>query len=186
MNVLLLQVVWLSGLMFSLVTGVPDDPKAADILRKAVASIRESRSYQAVMVTTGTTPSGGFAMTSEWKLVPVEHKTSVKMSGNVFGEIMTATVIDDGKTLYSFNKERNVFSKGPHSLLKFAYPLKLVNEMLGSGEITYSKSELLMGRKVHVLKKQVTEFGLGIVPTVLLYFDQSTGRFVQMKRRRWK
>src|SRR6185503_7004463 len=64
---------------------------------------------------------------------------------------------------------------------RFAYPLRLVSQMLGDGEITYLKTGTLLGRKVHVLKKRVSpRFGLNMDPTVLLYFDQATGRFVQM------
>ncbi len=171
----------LCGLFVSLAAAASERQDARDIMKNADALVRKSRTYQAVMVTTGTTPTGSFSMTSVWKLVPTEHKTSIKMNGNLFGEPMFTEIIDDGKTFYAFNVTRKVFSKGPHSLMRFAYPLKLVNEMLGDGEVSYLKPDILMGNKVHVLKKRTNaQFGSDMAPTVHLYFDQSTGRFVQM------
>ncbi len=156
-------------------------PDGAKILSRAMLAFDDYNTYQVEMLTSRTGPAGNFAMTSEMKLDRKAHRAFIRMSGNLFGQPMTTTVVDDGRTLITYNKERNIFNRGPHAAMTMAFPLKLVNQMLGPGSVSFLKSDTLGGRKVYILKRESQQrFGPGKAPKTLMYFDQATGRFLQL------
>ena len=156
-------------------------PDGNRFIKNALAAFQTYRTYQAEVVVSRRGTADNLSVTSVWKLDRHSQRVRIEMSGSQAGSPRANTIVDDGKTLVSYSKERNTYSAGPHITMGRAFPLLLVTQMLGDPNVKYLKSVIWAGRRVNVLKVEPDrQFARGMAATVLLYFDAATERFVRM------
>lgn len=136
-------------------------PDAAAIMKKATASMKGLKTYQATWVMTmGMGAMGTMSINMDMKMIPGQGKFAMKMSptGQATGQMAMAGAmanmqsVDDGKNMYMYLPVMGGYQKGPHNPALNMDPRKQMMEQTENANFKYLRMEKMAGRDTHVIE----------------------------------
>lgn len=164
-------------------------PDAQDIAMKCKAVMTAVRTYQGTwQMSMIMGQMGSMSITMEMKAVPSSSKLymTVKPLGTPSGMLaapgasMNAQMIDDGKNLYKYDRNKNQYSKEPHRPNNSINPAEIWFRQAANSGFKIETIVKLNGRPTYVLLV-VPKQGTGpAIPNTRIYVDQANYQFKQM------
>lgn len=164
-------------------------PTPQEILAKSAAAMKNLKTYQAtIQMNMANGPMGAMSINMDIKksgaskmwMKMVMNMAGAKQAPQMLSAFNNIQVVDDGKNAWTYMPGMKQYSKGPSGSAKNMFNLdQLLSQSGKESTMKLVGTENLAGKPAYVLQAVPKKAGQN--DKVLLYFDQATYRFRQMK-----